>query len=343
MTYLVTGGCGFLGSNVAAYLLQQNHPVVVFDNLSRVGSRENLEYLKSLKGDLVVYEQNISDFEAISEVVKKHTPEVVFHFAAQVAMTTSIERPLDDFKTNALGTMNLLESLRLYTPGSIVCFSSTNKVYGDMLDQVYLETKTRYQLEGDVQAFDESTKLNFQSPYGCSKGSADQYMLDFHRIYGLKTVVFRHSSIYGGRQYATKDQGWLGWFIEQAIRFKKGQIESIDISGNGKQVRDLLYGDDLIQCYMAAIKHIDVTAGQVYNIGGGYDNSLSILELFELLEKKLDVKLTIHQKPFRQSDQLIFIADNSKAQKDFKWQPKVSKEEGITQMMSWVESVLENQ
>ncbi len=340
MTYLVTGGCGFLGSNIARYLLEQNHRVIVFDNLSRIGSKDNLAFLKSLNKDLLFYEGNISVYEAIESVVKEHRPEVVFHFAAQVAMTTSIERPLDDFKTNALGAVHVLESVRLHVPKSIVCFSSTNKVYGDMIERTYDETPTRYRLVGDKQAFDETTPLNFQSPYGCSKGSADQYMLDYHRIYGLKTIVFRHSSIYGGRQYATKDQGWVGWFIDQAIRIQQGTLNAIEISGNGKQVRDLLFGDDLTACYMAAIKHIDTTAGQVYNIGGGYENSLSILELFQALEKMLHIQITIKQKPFRQSDQLIFIADNTKALNDFKWTPKVAKGIGLDKMLRWVTEII---
>lgn len=336
MIYLVTGGCGLLGSNISAYLLNLNHRVIIFDNLSRIGSKLNLEYLVSLKKDLVFYEASISEYMAIERVIKDHNPDVVFHFAAQVAMTTSIEQPYEDFKTNALGTVNLLESIRVHSPNSIVCFSSTNKVYGDIREKEYIETATRYKLFGESQAFDETIPLSFQSPYGCSKGSADQYMVDYHRTYGTKTIVFRHSSIYGIRQYATKDQGWVGWFIDQAIRFQRGEITSIEISGSGKQVRDLLNVEDLISCYISAIRNIETTAGQVYNIGGGYVNSFSILELFHELENLLNIKINLEHKNSRASDQLIFIADNAKAMKDFGWSPKITKNSGIEEMLRWV-------
>jgi len=341
MKYLVTGGCGFLGSNIAGYLLESGHQVIVYDNLSRHGSKENLEYLESLSGNLVIYIHDIQDYSSIEKVIKVHQPNVVFHFAAQVAMTTSISDPLGDFKTNALGTVNLLESVRLHCPDAIVCFSSTNKVYGDLLNFDYKEGETRYLIEGEINSFDENTKLDFQSPYGCSKGSADQYMLDYNRIYGIRTIVFRHSSIYGGRQFATKDQGWIGWFIKQALLFKSKKTDFIEISGNGKQVRDVLYSIDLINCYMKAIDRIDTTSGNVYNIGGGFDNSLSILELFHYLECKLEIIINRKTNEFRKSDQKIFIADISKAKRDFNWEPKISKEVGLDKMIAWVNSVAE--
>jgi CDP-paratose 2-epimerase len=339
MKYLITGGCGFLGSNIAEYLLKKGYQVIIYDNLSREGSTENLEYLESLSRNLSIYIQDIQDYSALERVIKVNQPNVVFHFAAQVAMTKSISDPLADFKTNALGTINLLELIRIHCPDTIVCFSSTNKVYGDLKDLDYSEDLSRYQINGKIKSFDENTKLDFHSPYGCSKGSADQYMLDYNRIFGLKTIVFRHSSIYGGRQFATIDQGWVGWFIKQALRVTINEIDAIEISGNGKQVRDVLYSTDLIDCYMKAIEKINVTSGNVYNIGGGYDNSLSILELFHFLECKLNIKINKKINPFRKSDQKIFIADISKAKKDFNWEPNISKEVGLNNMIDWEISI----
>ena len=284
MKLLITGGCGFLGVNLAADALHRGDELVVFDNLYRAGSPENLVWLQGL-GDFQFVRGDIRNQNDITRLIQSFQPDAIFHLAGQVAMTTSIENPRMDLEVNVVGTHNLLEAVRLYVPECTVIFSSTNKVYGDLEQYAYRETETRYECIDKPDGFDESTPLDFHSPYGCSKGSADQYMLDYARIYGLKTVVFRHSSMYGGRQFATYDQGWVGWFCEKAVEAKEGGVhESFTISGSGKQVRDVLHADDMKRVYFAVLTNIEVAKGQVFNIGGGAVNSLSLLELFLMLE-----------------------------------------------------------
>lgn len=336
MKYMITGGCGFLGSNIASQVLNQKDEMLVYDNLSRVGGEENLEWLESL-GKFEFVKANTNDFETLSNVVKRYQPDVIYHLAGQVAMTTSISNPRLDFETNALGSFNVLESVRQFSPDTVVVYSSTNKVYGDFEYLHYDETSTRYVCKEFPQGFDESVHLDFHSPYGCSKGSADQYMLDWSRIFGLKTIVFRHSSMYGARQFGTYDQGWISWFCQKAIETKYDKNTIFTISGNGKQVRDVLHAEDMIKLYISAPKHIDKAKGQVFNIGGGFENSLSLLELFSFLEKELNIKLNYTKLPPRESDQKIFVADIKKANEIFEWKPQVSKEEGIRKMLTWVD------
>lgn len=336
MIYLITGGCGFLGSNIAAELIKQNNKVIVFDNLSRYGSAVNLEWLKSF-GIFEFVHGDIRNINDIDSLVKKHTPDVIFHLAGQVAMTTSIANPQMDFEVNTGGTFALLNAVRRYSPNSTVIYSSTNKVYGDLMQFTYTETQTRYECVEKPNGFDETVNLNFHSPYGTSKGSADQYMLDFARIYGLKTVVFRHSSMYGGRQFATVDQGWIGWFVQQALKVKNNTInEKITISGNGKQVRDLLFASDCVQLYLKAADNIDAIKGQAFNIGGGIENSCSILELFSILEEALQINISVESLPPRQSDQLVFVSDITNISNALGWVPKIDKRSGIDKMISWV-------
>lgn len=339
MKFLIFGGCGFLGSNLASEVMKQGHNLVIYDNLSRLGSENNKLWLESL-GQFQMFKNDVKDADKVISVIKELKPDVIFHTAGQVAMTTSLENPRADFETNALGTFNVLEAVRLYSPKTAILFSSTNKVYGDLEDYTYKETSTRYICDEFSQGFPESTPLDFRTPYGCSKGAADQYMKDYSLCYGLKTVVFRHSSIFGGRQFSTKDQGWIGWFVKQAIDTKQGILKSpFTISGNGKQVRDVLFASDIISCYFDALKHIDKTAGQTFNIGGGYENSLSLLELFNLCDELLGIKMQYEELPPRQSDQKVFIADISKAEKLFGWKPKTDKVAGIKQMLEWVETI----
>jgi len=339
MKLLITGGCGFLGSNLASDALLRGDELVVFDNLYRNGSRENLAWLQS-QGNFTFEHGDIRNQNDITRVVQLFKPDAIFHLAGQVAMTTSITNPRMDFEVNVLGTYNLLEAVRQYAPDAIVVYSSTNKVYGDLEQYTYSETETRYQCNEHLNGFNEQTQLDFHSPYGCSKGAADQYMLDYARIFGLKTVVLRHSSMYGGRQFASYDQGWIGWFCQKAVEAKRGLLkESFTISGNGKQVRDVLHADDMKRLYLSALTHIDQTKGQAFNIGGGIENSLSLLELFSLLEKIVETKLIYTQLPVRESDQRVFVADLTKAKQLLKWQPIMSAQEGVTKMVEWVSQI----
>lgn len=336
MKYLITGGCGFLGSNLASEVLKRGHSLYVFDDLSRAGSSQNLSWLRTL-GDFVFHHGDVRVSNDLERTVKEIRPDVVFHLAGQVAMTTSLENPRRDFEINVIGSHNLLESVRKHSPESIIIYSSTNKVYGDLEQFTYLEKNTRYEVDGIVHGFDESVALDFRSPYGCSKGSADQYMLDYARNFGIKAIVFRHSSIFGGRQFSTYDQGWVGWFVQQALLTKENKLDKpFTISGNGKQVRDVLFASDLINCYFKAYENLDGVAGQAFNIGGGMDNSLSLLELFSILESELNIKLIYDQLPWRSNDQKVFVADISKAKSKFNWIPKVDRLTGIKEMINWV-------
>jgi CDP-paratose 2-epimerase len=338
MKLLITGGCGFLGSNLASDALLRRDELVVFDNLYRNGSRANLAWLQT-QGKFTFEHGDIRNQNDITLIVQRFQPDAIFHLAGQVAMTTSIANPRMDFEVNVSGTHNLLEAVRQYAPQAIVIYSSTNKVYGDLEQFTYEETATRFQCIEQPKGFDERTQLDFHSPYGCSKGAADQYMLDYARIFGLKTVVFRHSSMYGGRQFATYDQGWVGWFCQKAVETSRGQLKQpFTISGTGKQVRDLLHADDMQRLYVTAVDHIEQAKGQAFNIGGGIENSLSLVELFSLLEGLLNIKLEYTRLPVRESDQRVFVADIEKAKRILAWQPNVSAQNGVARMVDWVGS-----
>ena len=339
MRYLITGGCGFLGSNLAAKVLKNGDELFVFDNLYRTGTELNLKWLQSL-GQFKFYHSDIRSYNDVEYAVRNCKPDVIFHLAGQVAMTTSVDNPRFDFEVNVLGGNNILEAVRKFSPDTIVTYSSTNKVYGDLEWINYTETDTRFIAEGYENGFDEEVPLNFQSPYGCSKGATDQYMLDYAKMFGLKTVVFRHSSIFGGRQFATADQGWIGWFVKQALDIKSGILaDPFTISGTGKQVRDVLFADDLINCYFLAVDNINITRGQAFNIGGGQGNSLSLLELFTYLEEKLDIVMNYKKLPVRQSDQKVFISNVEKANRYFNWIPKTTYSEGLQSMINWVNKI----
>jgi CDP-paratose 2-epimerase len=344
-TILVTGGCGFLGSNIAAAYLAQGAEVVVIDAMFRTGCDANLAWLKSLSADSGCfrhYQVDLADAEPVDEIVRRHGPfDYVCHLGGQVAMTTSLQDPRRDLRTNVIGTFNVLEAVRRHSPDALLAYSSTNKVYGDLEDFNYQETDTRYVMPDYPEGLDESLRLDFASPYGCSKGSADQYVRDWFRNFGLKTVVFRHSSIYGGRQFSTFDQGWIGWFCRQALwqhrARQAGRLpEPFTIAGNGKQVRDVLHADDLIRLYQSAFQHRERVAGEIFNIGGGMSNSLSLLELFTHLEEITDQQpLVFDRLPPRQSDQKCFVADIRKASELLNWRPQVSAREGLSRMIAW--------
>lgn len=339
MKLLINGGCGFLGSNLASYAIENNYDVTIFDNMSRLGSDQNREWLNTL-GDFRFIHGDTRNRNDVENTMKEGQFDAIFHLAGQVTMTKSITDPYKDFEINALGTMNVLDSIRKYSPQTAIFFSSTNKVYGDLERYTYEEMPTRYICKEFPNGFDESIPLDFRSPYGCSKGAADQYMLDFARIYGVKATVFRHSSMYGSRQFATYDQGWVGWFVAKAIeKYQTPNCKPFTISGNGKQVRDLLYAEDMINLYFRTLNYIDKVCGQAYNIGGTMAQSLSLLELFDMLEKILDIKMEYTRLPPRQSDQKVFVADISKIKNKIGWEPKVSAYAGITKMLDWVKTI----
>ncbi len=340
MTYLVTGGCGFVGCNIAARLLDRGAPLAVFDNKSREGATENLKWLQSL-GAFQFVQGDMSDEREVLRLVETVKPDVIFHLAGQVAMTTSMSHPRQDFSTNALGSFNLLEAVRQVCPESAIVYSSSNKIYGELAGVALKEEPRRYSAVNYPKGIDESAPLDFQTPYGCSKGAADQYMLDYARVFGLNTVVFRHSTIFGGRQYATFDQGWVGWFCRQALETQRHpKREPFTISGDGKQVRDLLFVDDCVACYLAAAEKIKEARGKAFNIGGGMANSSSLLELFDFLEDELQVKLKYSQLPWRHSDQKFFVADNTKAAGALGWEPKTTKREGILKTLEWARQTM---
>lgn len=337
MKLLVTGGCGFLGSNLASHGINEGYDVCILDNLQREGSRINLEWLKT-QGKFNFFHADIRNSNDVERIIAQIKPDVIFHLAGQVAMTTSIENPRMDFETNALGTLNVLESVRKHAPKAGIIYSSTNKVYGDLEQYTYLEGPQRYSCIEKPNGFDEDTPLDFQSPYGCSKGAADQYLADYHRIYGINTVIFRHSSMYGGRQFATYDQGWVGWFCQKGIE-SKTKSSHFTISGNGKQVRDVLHAEDMVSLYFSALKRIEAVAGQKFNIGGGIANSLSLLELFDIISSITKKELHYKNIAARESDQRIFVADIAKAAKLLEWTPKVDKKKGVSNMLDWIEAM----
>jgi CDP-paratose 2-epimerase len=336
MSWLITGGCGFIGANLADALLGAGKEVVILDNLSRVGSRDNLAWLRARHGaDWEFVEGDVRDVALVADLVREIRPRALAHLAGQVAMTTSLENPRLDFEVNAWGTFNVLEAVRLHSLSTIVLYSSTNKVYGSLDYLRYEETDSRYILPDYPLGLDERVRLDGHSPYGCSKLAADQYVRDYHRMYGIPTVVFRHSSMYGGRQFATFDQGWIGWFCLKALEMADVEAPPFTISGDGKQVRDVLHADDLIRAYVQAVEHDTCTAGQIYNIGGGRANSLSLLELFSLLERLVGVPMRFTRLDWRPGDQRVFVANCRKAQGDMDWWPTIAAEEGIRRMLDW--------
>ena len=337
MKLLITGGCGFLGSNLAAEALRRSDTLTVFDDLSRAGSADNLAWLEG-RGDFAFVHGDIRNANDVEGAVAAAAPDVIFHLAGQVAMTRSLREPRRDFEINALGTLNVLESVRRRVPECAVLYSSTNKVYGDLEWIGCRASGKRYVADDHPHGFDETLPLGFHSPYGCSKGCADQYVLDYARMYGLRAAVFRHSSMYGGRQFATADQGWVGWFCAQALRARGDRSHRFTVAGTGLQVRDLLHAEDMVRLYFAAADRMDALQGEAFNIGGGMDNSLSLLELFDLLEDLLQVRLHHDQLLPRESDQKIFVTDLGKIRASLGWGPEVSVHEGVAQMLEWIQS-----
>ena len=329
---LITGGVGFIGVNAAERFLKDGWSVDIFDNFSRRGVELNEQYLKALPAskNLAIHRGDVrTDHDLLEKLCD--TADVVLHLAAQVAVTTSVTDPRTDFDINALGTFNVLEAVRASTKKPIMIYASTNKVYGSLEHLSVIEQENKYALGGGLRAVDENQPLDFHSPYGCSKGAADQYVRDYSRLYGLKTVVFRQSCIYGHRQLGIEDQGWVAWFMIAAM-FKR----PVTLYGNGKQVRDLLFVDDLVEAYVQAVAHIDKCSGQVYNLGGGPENALSLMEFFSILEEDFGQKLSPAHSPERPGDQPLFIADNGKFEADSGWQAKTNVCDGLQKLHQWL-------
>jgi CDP-paratose 2-epimerase len=330
--YLITGGAGFIGSNYANSLLARGARVTIFDNLSRRGADRNLAWLRETHG-ADAFELAVGDVRqngALDELAA--AADVIVHLAGQVAVTSSVVDPREDFEINALGTFNVLESARKASHKPFIIYSSTNKVYGETNEHRLLEQKTRYRYAKLPFGLPETQQLDFHSPYGCSKGSAEQYVRDYSRIYGLPSVVMRQSCIYGPRQFGVEDQGWLAWFVIAAVLNKP-----ITIFGDGKQVRDMLHVRDLIAAYDAAIGKRKKVAGQVYNVGGGPKNTLSIWrECGPMLEEMLGREIPVSWDAPRPGDQKVYISDIRKAKKDLGWTPKIAVQQGAKELVDWV-------
>jgi len=327
---LVTGGAGFIGVNLAEKLLSHSDNLVtIYDNLSRKGVRNNLEWILSQRHkNLEFVKGDVRDYKKLKETARGCGE--IYHLAAQVAVTKSVKDPVWDFRINAEGTLYLLEAARKVTPEAVFIFASTNKVYGELLHLKLREGKTRYILAEKKKGISEAENLDFHAPYGVSKGVADQYVRDYYRIYGLKTVVFRQSCIYGEHQYGNEDQGWVAHFIIKSMLGRK-----INIYGDGKQIRDLLEVSDLVRAYAAAVRKIERAKGEIYNIGGGEENAFSLLELIGFLEDVLDIKIKHDFHEWRPGDQKVFISDNTKLNRELDWHPAVSKEKGIKNLIAW--------
>jgi CDP-paratose 2-epimerase len=327
---LITGGAGFIGVNAAKHFHERSWAVTILDNLSRRGAQDNLDWLR--RQQQVRFERaDIRDRDAIERVVGQLRPDAVLHLAAQVAVTTSVADPREDFEINALGTFNVLEAVRLKSPDSFFINASTNKVYGRMKDVDVVERNGRYEYRDLPNGVSEEQPLDFHSPYGCSKGVADQYTIDYARIYGIHSVTFRQSCIYGTRQFGIEDQGWVAWFTVAAILGKP-----ITIYGDGKQIRDVLHVQDLARAYEIAFERREVVGGQAFNMGGGPANTLSLLELIGFLEEHLKISVPLKWSEWRPGDQPVFVCGLEKAARMLDWRPMISVRDGVGQLVRWV-------
>jgi CDP-paratose 2-epimerase len=328
---LITGGAGFIGCNLADRLSQAGRKVVIYDNLSRAGVEQNLNWLRRQHPAIRFIKGDVRDFAKLKLAVGEC--RTVFHLAAQVAVTTSLVAPREDFQTNLEGTLNLLEVIRTARRDIGLVFTSTNKVYGALDDLALDEELSRYSasIPGLQFGVGESRPLDFHSPYGCSKGGADQYVLDYARTYGLRAAVFRMSCIYGPHQHGNEDQGWVAHFLIRAFRRLP-----ISIFGNGKQVRDILFVDDLLDAFCAAERNLDDIAGHAFNIGGGPDNTISLLELLEYLGLTGLRGSLVQFESWRLGDQRWYVSDPRKFGRMTGWHPRIGVEDGLARLRNWL-------
>ncbi len=328
MKVMITGGLGFIGVNTAIGFFDRGDEIFILDNMSRKGNIENHNMLKQ-RISFRMFNRDIRNYFDMEEIFKSEKFDAVIHLAGQVAVTSSVRNPREDYEINATGTFNILECVRKYCPDAAVLYSSTNKVYGEF-DSNIVEGDTRYSYS-EIKGISEEQILDFHSPYGCSKGTADQYMRDYSRIYGLKTVVIRQSCIYGPNQFGIEDQGWVSWFCIASI-FEK----EFTIYGNGKQVRDVLHVFDLVRLYISVIDNIELCAGEIYNIGGGTENTMSLLELIGIIEEKTGKRPEYGYSEWRPGDQKIYVSDISKIESSIGWSPKIGVKEGVYMMIDWI-------
>jgi CDP-paratose 2-epimerase len=333
---LITGGAGFIGTNLADALASSGRRVRVLDNLSRPGVERNLAWLEETHGDRILFEKaDVRDDAAVRRAMRG--VEAVFHFAAQVAVTTSLEDPIYDHDVNVNGTVNVLEAARLEPEPPAVIFTSTNKVYGGMEDVELRFDGLRYEPADPVlraRGFSEERRLDFHSPYGCSKGTADQYVLDCARSYGLRTAVFRMSCIYGPHQFGTEDQGWVAHFLIRAL-----EDQPITLYGDGMQVRDILYVEDLVRALLLAWENIDAVRGQAFNMGGGPSNTVSLLELIDLIGKLHGERPRVFFESWRTGDQRYYVSDTRKFEAATGWHPHVNAKEGVGNLYNWLAEI----
>jgi CDP-paratose 2-epimerase len=316
---LITGGAGFLGVNAADHMVRAGWRVTVLDNLSRGGTERNLKWLKAAHPDVVAFvKEDVRNAEALAAHVA--AADAVLHLAAQVAVTTSLVDPAADFEINAGGTVNVLEAVRRHNREAPVVFASTNKVYGKL---------------GKSNApCKETQPLDFHSPYGCSKGAADQYVRDYSRCFGMNTVVLRQSCIYGAHQYGTEDQGWVAHFVHSILNGR-----ALTTYGDGKQVRDLLDARDLNRLYQAAIERIEVTSGEVYNVGGGPANQRNLLDVIARIGELTGKEPRYSFAGWREGDQEFYVSDVTKAKEQLDWKPEVDFDDGLRDLVAWAKTV----
>jgi CDP-paratose 2-epimerase len=330
---LITGGCGFIGCNLADRLAMDGADVVLFDNLARAGVRQNAEWLKSRHGDRIrIAVADIRDPIPVIDAVRD--ARAVLHLAAQVAVTSSVESPVDDFETNTRGTLNVLEAIRLHNAEVPLVFASTNKVYGRLIDDRQIERAgLRYVPSNQVLAagINETAPLDFYSPYGCSKGAADQYVRDYARVFGLRAAVLRMSCIYGPRQFGNEDQGWIAHFVLSALRG-----ERLTIYGDGCQVRDALFVSDAVEAWIAVLRNMERARGRIFNLGGGLANSISLLELIDLVGRLTGTDIHYDFADWRPGDQPWYVTDISALSSAVAWKPRIGLETGLTHLQQWL-------
>jgi CDP-paratose 2-epimerase len=331
MKVLITGGAGFIGCNAASRFLHRGDDVVVVDNLSRKASELNLRWLRP-QGSLTFHNLDLRDAEAVAAVVRENSDAgLILHLASQVAVTTSVADPRLDFEINVMGTFNLLEAVRLAGMRAPFIYSSTNKVYGQLSDLTLNESNGRCTFLELRHGISEDRRLDFHSPYGCSKGAADQYVHDYHRIFGLNTVVMRQSCIYGPRQFGVEDQGWVAWLM---IAAECGHL--ITVYGDGRQVRDLLHIEDLLDAFEAAARNIENAAGRIYNMGGGPANAVSLLEVIEFIEQRKSTRLPYRVAEPRPGDQRVYVSDIRRAGRELGWSPRIGWQTGLCGLHEWI-------